>query len=132
MRTFFTADLHFDHDNVLKMCSRDFENIERHNDYIVERINKYVDVNDRLFILGDYSWRAKDYGIKCANKHLIYGNHDRNNYKNYFKTVEDVSELKLEGHKIWLSHYPHAYWPASHYGSFHLYGHMHSERGTPR
>jgi len=37
-------------------------------------------------------------------------------------------DTKVNGQRCWLSHYPHAYWPASHKGSFHLYGHTHDQR----
>lgn len=29
---------------------------------------------------------------------------------------------------IWASHYPHAFWPNSHNGAGHIYGHTHSHR----
>jgi calcineurin-like phosphoesterase family protein len=31
-------------------------------------------------------------------------------------------------HQVFISHYPHAYWPSSHHGSFHFYGHCHTQR----
>jgi hypothetical protein len=30
--------------------------------------------------------------------------------------------------RIFVSHYPHAYWPRSHKGCLHVYGHVHAER----
>ena len=29
------------------------------------------------------------------------------------------------GEKVWCSHYPTAFWPQSHYGFYHAYGHIH-------
>jgi len=89
-----------------------------------------VGAGDRLYILGDVAWRqpgATLDRIICPNKHLIWGNHDRANYAKSFKSAEDVAMLKVGEVKIFLSHYAHAYWPASHRGSLHLYGHTHSE-----
>lgn len=144
MKTFFTADLHLGHEGVLGMSSRPFEDIEKHDDHLIDQINATVGRDDRLFILGDVAWRAcQGYlaRLTCRNLHLIYGNHDKLGYAKSFKTAEEVAEITLnrcirpgdiesgvELIKVWLSHYPHAYWPASHYGSLHLYGHLHSER----
>lgn len=80
---------------------------------------------------GDVSWRALDEEIKrinCRDIHLIWGNHDRQNFGKHFKTAEDVTETKIGEINVFLSHYPHAYWPASHRGSYHLYGHTHAQR----
>jgi len=140
MKTFFTADLHLGHEGVLAMSARPFASIEEHDDHLIENINAVVCERDRLFILGDFCWHgAESYAkrINCKNLHLIWGNHDRPNYGKWFKTAEDVAEIKLPQSsfgqeaaeiKVFLSHYPHAYWPASHYGSLHLYGHLHGEQ----
>jgi calcineurin-like phosphoesterase family protein len=135
MKTYFTADPHFDHENVIGMSDRPFASIEEHNDIILDNINRFVMFQDRLFVLGDFAWRgAASFlnRIRCKNIHLILGNHDKASVGKLFKSVELGAEVKIgEGdgkHKVWLSHYPHAYWPASHYGSFHLYGHVHAER----
>jgi calcineurin-like phosphoesterase family protein len=132
MKTHFLADTHFDHEGVLAMSGRMFENIVEHDNWMIDQcINKHVDRNDRLFIIGDFAWRAAEAytaRITCKNIHLIWGNHDRNNFAKAFKSAEDVTEIKIGEHKTFLSHYPHAYWPASHHGSFHLYGHCHRQR----
>ena len=133
MRTFFTADNHFEHENILKITDRDlhFSSTEEHDDALLEEINSTVGENDRLFVLGDFAWRAGESFIKrirCKNLHLIFGNHDRASFGKLFKSVEDTAIVKIQGHKIFLSHYPHAYWPSSHRGSLHLYGHVHAER----
>src|SRR5690242_1488605 len=134
MATYFTADLHVQHENILTMCKRPFENIDEHDDYLADGINRTIKnpTSDRLFVVGDAGWRGIESfmsKLKCKNVHIIWGNHDRPGYAKFFKTHEDVTEIKLGNDiKVFLSHYPHAYWPASHYGSLHLYGHMHGER----
>lgn len=131
MRTFYTADPHFEHEGVMPMSHRVFASIEDHNDAILDGINSTVGKHDRLFMLGDIAWRGGTSwfsGIVCKNLHLIYGNHDQAKIGRLFKTAEDVAEVKIGEHYTWLSHYPHCYWPRSHYGSFHLYGHMHAAR----
>lgn len=116
MTKHFLSDPHLNHEGVLAMSKRPFASISDHDDHIIEQTNKQVAWNDELFILGDLSWG--DPGnylkrIKCRNLHLIVGNHDRATWGRYFKTVQDVHELKLrtpEGNSIkcFLSHYPHA------------------------
>lgn len=131
MKTFFTADTHFEHERVLAMSGRPFASIEEHDDILLYNINYLVGRGDRLFILGDVCWRAEESWMKkivCKNVHVIYGNHDRPKIGRFVKTAEDVAEVKIGGHYVWLSHYPAAYWPRSHHGSFHLYGHMHAAR----
>jgi calcineurin-like phosphoesterase family protein len=135
MTVHFTADLHLDHENVLEMSGRLFRNIVEHNDCMIDIINRHVQENDRLYILGDVSWTAIDNylaRLKCKDVHLVWGNHDKQNFGKHFKSHQDVLEIKIGKKpnqiKVFLSHYAHAYWPASHHGAFHLYGHTHRQR----
>ena len=131
MQTHFTADLHLDHENVLAMSGRLFPNILEHDNHMIAQINR-----SSLVATGCSSWatwrgtrsRTTWTGLLCKDVHLIWGNHDKANYGNKFKTAEDVVEIKVGEHKVFLSHYPHAFWPASHHGAFHLYGHCHRQR----
>lgn len=140
-RTFFTSDLHLGHENVVSKMGRAFGSIREHDDCLIDGINATVGRKDRLYVLGDAFWqptykrpgqfRAR---IECRELHLIWGNHDRAAFGTCFSTSQDVLMLKLDGEEngrriqAFLSHYPHAYWPASHHGSLHLYGHVHDKR----
>jgi calcineurin-like phosphoesterase family protein len=131
----FTADLHLDHEGVLEMSGRLFRNIYEHDMAMISIINRRVSVNDTLYVLGDVGWNSIDNymdQILCKNIHLIWGNHDKNNFGKKFKTHQDVLEIKIgqkpNQHKLFMSHYAHAYWPSSHYGAFHIYGHTHRQR----
>lgn len=129
----FTADTHFNHENVLKCSPRGklFDNGTEHDLAVLECINSHVAERDELYILGDVAWTAEVSWIskiRCKYIHHIIGNHDRTGYGRMFVSSSDVREIKLGEHKVFLSHYPHAYWPASHHGSFHLYGHCHAQR----
>ena len=109
---------------------------------ILDRINETVEVNDTLYILGDFCFKGKcpaEYlsRIVCQDVHLILGNHDRrSDYIDNmsaaridvgFTSVQEVKEIIYCNQKIFLSHYPHRSWPSSHKGSYHLYGHLHSK-----
>jgi calcineurin-like phosphoesterase family protein len=126
----FTADTHFDHEKLLASRPR-FSSIEEMNAVILEGINRNVQRSDELFILGDYCWNKPGSfrnKINCRKVHLIWGNHDKENYGQHFSEKHDVKMIKVGEHSCWLSHYPHCFWPSSHHGSFHLYGHMHYQR----
>jgi len=137
----FMGDPHFDHEQVINMCNRPFKTVAEMNDCLISETNSFVDRKDELYIVGDFCWHRPAYfrqAIRCKNVHLIWGNHDRPNYATYFKTARDTAMVKFcstsndpdTGKRILchLSHYPHAFWPASHYGSLHLYGHLHRQR----
>lgn len=82
----FTSDLHFGHDNIIKYCHRPFANAVEMNRTIINNINERVGCNDDLFILGDFvvsKGQPKELAlemfnaINCPHKHLVKGNHDR-------------------------------------------------------
>jgi len=107
---------------------------------IFDNINEVVGYDDTLYILGDFCFKGKkpiDYRVRinCREVHLILGNHDKRKdfYPNEstvdmngFSSVQEVKEIIYCNQRIFLSHYPHRSWPASHKGSFHCYGHVHS------
>lgn len=131
----FIADLHLDHEGVLEMSGRLFRNIYEHDQCMIAQVNRYVSPNDTLYVLGDVGWNSIDAymdQILCKNIHLIWGNHDKNSFGKKFKTYQDVLEIKIgqkpNQHKLFMSHYAHAYWPSSHHGAFHIYGHTHRQR----
>lgn len=138
---FFTADLHLGHKNIINYCERPFDDVHKMNSQIIEQINNKVHYDDELYILGDFCFRGKnpiDYRsqINCSKVHIILGNHDKEqqfiehlNQDNSvgFYSVNYVKEIIHCNQKIFLSHYPHRSWPASHKGSYHLYGHVHSK-----
>lgn len=46
MKIFITADHHFDHENIIKYCSRSFKTVEEMNEVMVEKLNSKVSKND--------------------------------------------------------------------------------------
>ena len=105
---------------------------------ILDNINKVVGQDDTLYILGDFCFRGKkpiEYRSRvfCQDVHLILGNHDKrtdfisNNTVDMsgFSSIQEVKEIIYCNQRIYLSHYPHRSWPASHKSSWMLYGHVH-------
>lgn len=136
MARFFTSDTHFRHEMVIKGMNRGngrWKVINDHDDDIIANINTLVGRNDELYILGDIAWAdLASIRLRINSRHIkvVLGNHDKRGHLiSIFGEAPDTRTLKVgEGNTIFLSHYPHAFWPRSHYGSYHLYGHMHAQR----
>lgn len=136
MIRWFIADLHLGHErgfSLTKIRTRHFSSMKEWTNMIIENTNKVVAKRDQLFLLGDFAakdiayWKQRFKG----DLWLIKGNHDpstRQCKKVFGSQVRDTFMTKLDKNPCWLSHYPHAFWPKSHYGSYHLYGHMHGQR----
>lgn len=138
---YFTSDNHWGHSNIIKHCERPFDNVHIMDQVMFDRINETIEVDDTLYILGDFCYKGKkpiDYRIRinCRDVHLVMGNHDkRTDYyptenvvdMNGFSSIQEVKEIIYCNQRIYLSHYPHRSWPASHKGSWMLYGHVHSK-----
>jgi len=78
---YFTADLHFRHDNIIRHCNRPFRSVEEMDKRLVENWNKTVKSNDEIYILGDLTMKgaevANDFLRKLKGiKYLVRGNHD--------------------------------------------------------
>lgn len=106
--TWFSSDLHFDHQNILTYCpDRPWSNAKQMNSGLIKNFNELVRPEDDLWILGDFrpfdgssSVQALRHFTRRLNgrKHLIVGNHDEKNVMDYvnagFLTVH--SWYKLE------------------------------------
>jgi calcineurin-like phosphoesterase family protein len=143
----FIADPHFGHNRILSIACRPFSSVTAMNSHIISNINKYVRKSDYLYILGDFCFDSEgEYyrqQINAQNIYFIRGNHDcdekhvASSYDRLFTHADNTRMIKLSNNKggdqhesfhCWLSHYPHAFWPKSHYGAMHVYGHHHCQR----
>jgi calcineurin-like phosphoesterase family protein len=57
--TWFTADFHFGHNNIIRYCNRPFRNGEEMDQTILEPLNASVKPNDTLYFLGDFCIGSK-------------------------------------------------------------------------
>lgn len=138
MTTYFTSDLHFGHNKILKFCpnTRKGSTVDEMNSELVESINSTVTPQDTLYVLGDTFFcnagkaiQIMD-SIKCKQIHLIYGNHDQTikgskPLQAKFASIRDYQEIKIGDDNIVLFHFPLISWNKSHYGAYHLFGHEH-------
>lgn len=152
VKTFFTADHHFGHTNVIKYCNRPFANADEMNEELICRHNSVVGNNDIVYHIGDVAFiKRPETVLELLNRmngrfHLVRGNHDHKMSKEIysrFETVTDgLKEIKIrDADTIWgkptksidvwgfqqivLCHYPMLTWNACHYGSWQLHGHCH-------
>ena len=142
---FYTSDLHFDHANMLKFEpeSRPFNNVDEMNEALIQYWNAKVKPGDEVYILGDFCFDTK--GNRANNflrrlngqKYLVKGNHDaflkgKEFDKSLFVWIKDYAEVKdtVKGEdvSVCLFHYPIAVWNRKHHGSYHLFGHIHSNK----
>ena len=73
-----TADLHLNHQGILKTC-RKFNSIEEHNEYIIQQYNSVVGKDDLVYILGDCLWAPLTKGadlIRRLNGSAISNNEE--------------------------------------------------------
>ena len=135
---FFVSDTHFYHTNVIKYSNRPFKDVNEMNEQLITNWNSRINTKDIVYHLGDFSFRNANAYRDRLNGHIgfIMGNHDAsasgtyhsakiNKEKPPFIFFEDVTEVNVNGQKIFLSHYAHRVWNKSHHGVWHLYGHSH-------
>ena len=133
---YFTADLHFYHDKVIKFADRPFQNIEQMNKTLIKNWNSKIKSNDEIYILGGFTMKGHAlaqeilYQLK-GKKHLIKGNHDgfinSPHFENYlFESISDYKEINYMNTQFILFHYPILEWNSFFRGSIHLHGHQHN------
>ena len=133
---YFTSDLHFYHDNVIKHANRPFLNAQEMNQTLMSNWNRKVTASDEIYILGDVTMKGATYANEIlaqlnGQKYLIKGNHDRfaeqqSLDKSLFMWIKDYHELSYGKDVFILFHYPIEEWDGFFHGSFHLHGHQHN------
>ena len=140
MRTFFTSDSHFGHDNIIRHCKRPckehpFQDGAQMDRALIDAWNSVVSPGDVVYHLGDFSLRPaaviSDLLKKLhGTKHLIVGNHDRVDEISGCRlqgwaSMREMAKISVDGHSVFLCHYPMREWPGMWQGTVHLYGHVH-------
>ncbi len=139
-KIYFTSDLHFSHENVIRFDNRPFASVEEMDAELVRRWNTKVDRGDLVYVLGDMIWKTKGDDAVTLLKNLngqiilIKGNHDRFLHnakaKNVLAAVKDYDEISVtleDGtvRRCVLSHY---FIPMNNghcNQAIHLHGHSH-------
>lgn len=138
MTTWFTSDLHFHHKRITEFTARgNFTDAEHHTEWLIDLWNTQVKRTDTIWHLGDFSFSSKSNEVQDVvrklhgNKMLIKGNHCDSKVMKSLVTsglihsFSDYAEIKIEGNKCVLFHYPITSWNKQGYGSYMLHGHCH-------
>jgi calcineurin-like phosphoesterase family protein len=138
-KIYFTSDHHFGHKNIIKFSKRPFKDVEEMDEFMIQKWNEKVNPEDKVYHLGDVGLNAPGKLRKILDRlngkiYLINGNHEKSAQacedrfewiKDYYELVIKDEEFKKGQQLIVLSHYAMRVWNASHWGTYHLYGHSH-------
>lgn len=120
---------------------KDETEIDKHDEWLINRWNSQVAKRDHVYILGDFAFGHPKSVIKIlgklnGKKYLILGNHDgsSDSLANYFEQItqqkmltfkKDQWDFLEEDLMIFCMHYAPLVWPSKHYGCVAAYGHSH-------
>jgi len=135
--TWFWADTHFSHANIMKYCNRPFQSVEEMDEILVARWNERVKPGDTVYHLGDFMFtKRRDAPDKLlarlnGQKFLVIGNHDSKDVrKASWQCTYRLQKIVVDNQMIILCHYPMFSWQGSCHGSWMLHGHCHGTLQT--
>ncbi len=132
---YFTADTHFGHANIVKMCQRPYSDVDAMNEAMIAAWNERVQGNDTVYIIGDMFFRCADPESILkrlrGKKRIIVGNHDGSwlekvDLSRYFLSVDNLLEISDGVHGLTLCHYPMLTWKHAK-RSYMIHGHIHAD-----
>jgi calcineurin-like phosphoesterase family protein len=139
-RVFYSADLHFNHENILKpeYTARPWKTVSEMNEALINNYNSVVTPEDIVYILGDFAMGNKDEipGLVArmnGHKHLVLGNHDYRKPRVIrpqilaagFESIQESLCIQDGEASLFLCHEPQPMdkWPTK---TYHLCGHVHN------
>jgi len=134
----FSADHHFFHKNIIRLCSRSFETLAEMHEVLISNWNNRVKPSDKVFYLGDFSLgktEETDTIIQRLNGEIFFieGNHDRwikqySGWSDRIHLLSPLETLNFKGQIVVLCHYALREWNRSYRGSWHLFAHSHGSK----
>lgn len=136
---YFTSDHHFGHKNIIQFSNRPFTDVDEMDEVLIQKWNEKVAPEDDVYHLGDVGLSSSGKLRKILDRlngkiYLINGNHEKSAQACHtrFEWIKDYHELVVKDEEfgrgeqmIVLFHYALREWNASHWGTYHLYGHSH-------
>ena len=135
MTDFFTADLHFGHNNVINFKNtdgtnaRDFATVQDMEDAMVQMHNEIVKPTDKVYMLGDIAFNQRGLDkVKQMNgiKILVKGNHDQLKLNKYVDVFKDVRGCHVMNGLV-FTHIPIHIDQLGRFGC-NVHGHLHMNR----
>lgn len=125
--TWFIADLHLGHRNIIDYCNRPFRDVDAMNSALVENWNETIGAEDTVWVLGDFALGKMDetlplVGALHGRKILVAGNHDRcwaghghradgwtDRYleAGFDKIVQGSTHVDVGGRSVLVCHFPY-------------------------
>ncbi len=127
MATWFTADLHLGHSNIISYCDRPFAHVEAMNRALIDNWNAVVAEDDTIWVVGDFALGKIAETLPLVaeligHKILIAGNHDRcwaghgrraegwtERYLDagFAEIIQGSKKIKIGGTEAILCHFPY-------------------------
>lgn len=133
----YTADPHFGHANILRLCDRPFADLDAMHSHYIETFREAVGPDDDLWILGDLAYGRSAARLSAitaifdalpGRKHLVAGNHDGPRIRGLsWTSVHELVEIRDGDQLLVLCHYPLLSWNRAQHGALHLFGHVHGD-----
>jgi len=152
-KVYFISDLHLSHKNILKyqpnrmemMGLTDVDDIEKHDEYILNMWKSTLKRGDHVYVLGDMILANYEQTKKLMNQlkstgckiHLIIGNHDKKYefFSNLFESIDTIKYTIFKkstfdfldaDFRVVMCHYPLVTWQHKTRGCVCLHGHTHN------
>ena len=138
---FFTADVHFGHANIIRLCGRPFRTVCEMNHALVDNWNKRVSGKDTVYILGDLFYKCDPPVVLAilsalkGKKKLIIGNHDAfwlencPQAKGFFLSIDPFWSGSVGNHGMTLCHYPLVTYKHQQ-KDYQIHGHIHNDTSS--
>lgn len=131
---FFSSDFHFGHQKPYNTFLRpdgrflryEFANAEEGDEAMIDRHNKVVKDNDRVYMVGDIVFHKRDLhkvGRMKGRKVLIKGNHDLLDASDYLQYFDDIRGIHQFAGMV-ITHIPIHPASLARWG-FNVHGHLH-------
>lgn len=143
MNVFFTADTHFQHERIIRFCSRPFTSGKEMDVALFRNWNSVVRPDDVVYHLGDVVFGDVERALPLlrglmGKKYLIPGNHDTPKtlalLDGIFEILPPLTEIPTPprsrtahetARSVTMCHYAMEVWNHSHRGAIMLHGHTH-------
>jgi calcineurin-like phosphoesterase family protein len=133
LTSFFTADHHFGHANIIRLCSRPFADVVQMDEAMIDRWNAVVGSSDEVWYLGNFAYRCSPIHrteifrrLRGRAIHLVLGAHDRKATLDLpWASIQRYAEIAVEGRSLVLFHYPLRAWRRAATGTMSLHGYSH-------
>lgn len=124
----FTADMHFNHENIIEYCHRPFKDVDEMNETMIARFNERVKPFDTVYHIGDFKLSSSRQNVYELLRRLngrwvfVRGNHDKNNGVH---TIIEKIDIATFGKYILLTHKPEDAYKVLENYDLAIVGHVH-------